>query len=338
MLRQAATRSSCPAARLSFADAAPAAARVLQRHRPRRRGLHGPDRARRPRRSTTTARCSTSSRPRPACRLTPLRPRAARRSSSRSAGKTARLPVTIGVVTENVYTFDHADEATRWNPNGTAPATQQLADAGRPPAAHLPGPPQHGHQLADRRDAAGGRRARRCASACGCGRRTRSQYSNLSYVDAGGTSRSPLGSPISPGWNDLRVDAAGRRPVPDPLSAFQVIETNVARQDDGAVIFDKLEVDNSVEVPSPPLEPLRQDPLFSPDGTTNGRTTGRSRRSPTSSSRPPPGAGQDRHRRAAAHPPTNADLVVLNGDITDLGARRRPGRSPGRRSRPAAAT
>ena len=36
------------------------------------------------------------------------------------------------------------------------------------------------------------------------------EYSNITYVDAGGTSRGPLGSSIQSGLEHLRVDAAGR--------------------------------------------------------------------------------------------------------------------------------
>ena len=147
------------------------------------------------------------------------------------------------------------------------------------------------------------------------------EYSNITYVDAGGTSRSPLGSPIRPGWNTYEWTLPAGVRFPIRVSAFQVIETNVSRQADGAVIFDKLEVDNAVEVPSPPLEPLRQDPMFSADGTTNGKddwsfaTLSDIQFTAASPELAKTGiAALNRIRK------TNAELVVLNGDITDLGA------------------
>ena len=85
------------------------------------------------------------------------------------------------------------------------------------------------------------------------------------------------------------------------------------------MIFDKLEVDNAVEVPSPPLEPLREDPLFSPDGKTGGdwsfATLSDIQFTAASPELAKTGiAALERIRRS------DAELVVLNGDITDLGA------------------
>ena len=236
----------------------------------------------------------------------------------RAAGKTARLPVTIGVSTENVYTFDHADEPTRWNPNGTAPATQQLSmQDGRLKLTYQ----------ARRNMGITWRTAATRPAAPGAPLRIRVrlwsqnalEYSNITYVDAGGTSRSPLGSPIRPGWNTYEWTLPAGVRFPIRVSAFQVIETNVSRQADGVVIFDKLEVDNAVEVPSPPLEPLRQDPMFSPDGNTGGdwsfATLSDIQFTAASPELAKTGiAALERIRRS------DAELVVLNGDITDLGA------------------
>ena len=254
----------------------------------------------------------------------------------RAAGKTARLPVTIGVSTENVYTFDHADEPTRWNPNGTAPATQQLSmQDGRLKLTYQ----------ARRNMGITWRTAATRPAAPGAPLRIRVrlwsqnalEYSNITYVDAGGTSRSPLGSPIRPGWNTYEWTLPAGVRFPIRVSAFQVIETNVARQADGAVIFDKLEVDNAVEVPSPPLEPLREDPMFSADGNDRRRLVVRDALGhPVHGGLA--GAGQDRHRRAQPHP--HDRRRARRAQRRHHRPRRRPptSTSRGRRSRPAAAT
>ena len=41
-------------------------------------------------------------------------------------GLDEKLPITIGVVQSNVYSFNHADEVSRWNLNGTSAANQTL--------------------------------------------------------------------------------------------------------------------------------------------------------------------------------------------------------------------
>ena len=202
-------------ARLAFADASPSAARVLRVTGRDAEGFTAPlelvdleldyDRA-----LLDVEQVATGLR---------LTPKAAGGTTLvvRAAGKAARLPITIGVSTENVYTFDHADEPTRWNPNGTAPATQQLSmQDGRLKLTYL----------ARRNMGITWRTAATRPVAPGAPLRIRVrlwsqnalEYSNITYVDAGGTSRSPLGSSIPPGLEHLRVDAAGRGPVPDPAS------------------------------------------------------------------------------------------------------------------------
>ena len=50
-----------------------------------------------------------------------------------------------------------------------------------------------------------------------------------------------------------------------------MIETNAALQKDGVVTFKSIDADYSATVANPPIDPLKPDALFSPDGTTNGK-------------------------------------------------------------------
>ena len=147
------------------------------------------------------------------------------------------------------------------------------------------------------------------------------QFSHISYRDAKGVSSGPLGSPIKAGDNDLVFSFPTSVTFPVTISATQAIETNVANQKDGVVTFKSIDADNSATVPSPPLDPLQQDALFSPDGTTNGKDDWSfGTLSDIQFTAANPGlakvgvAALERMRK------TNPDLIVLNGDVTDLGA------------------
>ena len=109
-------------------------------------------------------------------------------------GLEEQLPITIGVVQNNVYTFNHADEAARWNVNGTSAANQKLdvdadgylrltykAERNSGISAKtgfqiaVPGAPLRLHLKLNSTQAL--------------------QFSYLSYRDAGGVTRGPLGAP-----------------------------------------------------------------------------------------------------------------------------------------------
>ena len=237
----------------------------------------------------------------------------------KAAGQEARLPISIGVVTATAYTFDNADEVSRWTPNGTTPAAQTLSmQDGR---LKLTYPARRNQGISLRSTAPR-------INLPGAPLRVRLRIwseqalalSNLTWTDAAGRNSSVLGSPVRVGWNNLEWSFAATTTFPVRLTSFQAIETNVANQKDGSIIFDKIEVDSSAEVPSPPLEDLRPDPLFSPDGTTNGKddwafaTLSDIQFTAASPELAKTGIAALHRIRA-----TDPDLVVLNGDITDLG-------------------
>ncbi len=147
------------------------------------------------------------------------------------------------------------------------------------------------------------------------------QFSYISYRDAKGVSSGPLGSPIKAGENDLVFAFPASTTFPVTVSSTQVIETNVANQKDGVVRYEAIDEDVSATVASPPLDPLKPDALISPDGTTNGRDDwhfGAISDIQFTAANPALAkvgvAALERMR--ATHP----DLIVLNGDVTDLGA------------------
>jgi hypothetical protein len=236
------------------------------------------------------------------------------------AGRRRLLPVTIGVVTQTVYSFNHADEAARWNVNGTTAANQKLdtdADgnlrltykaernsgisAKTGFAIAVPGAPLRIHLKLNSTQAL--------------------QFSYISYRDAGNVSRGPLGTPVKVGDGDYVFTPPTDTKFPITITASQVIETNAALQKDGVVVFKSIDADYSATVPNPPVEPLEPDALFSPDGTTNGKddwsfaTLSDVQFTAANPTLAKVGvAALERMRK------THPDLIVLNGDVTDSGA------------------
>jgi 3',5'-cyclic AMP phosphodiesterase CpdA len=230
-----------------------------------------------------------------------------------------QLPVTIGVVTQTVYEFDHADEAARWNVNGTSAANQKLdVDAD----GHL--------RLTYKAERNSGISAKSGFQIAVPGAPLRIhlklhstqalQFSYLSYRDAGGVSRGPLGSPIKVGDGDYVFTPPSDTKFPVTITS-QVIETNGALQKDGVITFKSIDADYSATVPNPPVEPLEPDALFSPDGSTNGKddwsfaTLSDIQFTAANPALAKVGvAALERMRK------TDPDLIVLNGDVTDNGA------------------
>ncbi len=230
------------------------------------------------------------------------------------------LPITIGVVTQTVYGFNHADEASRWNVNGTSVANQKLdtdadgnlrlsykAERNSGISARtgftiaVPGAPLRLHLKLNSTQAL--------------------QFSYISYRDAADVTRGPLGTPVKVGEGDYVFTPPADTKFPITITASQVIETNAALQKDGVITFKRIDADYSATVPNPPVEPLKPDALFSPDGTTNGKddwsfaTLSDIQFTAANPALAKVGvAALQRIRRE--HP----DLVVLNGDVTDNGA------------------
>ena len=231
-----------------------------------------------------------------------------------------KLPITIGVVQNNVYMFNHADEATRWGVNGTTAANQKIdtdadgnlrltykAERNSGVSAKtgftiaVPGAPLRLHLKFTSTQAL--------------------QYTYLSWRDAGNVSSGPLGAPVKVGDNDVVFTLPSTTKFPITITSSQVIETNAALQKDGVVVFKSIDADYSSTVASPPADPLQPDALFSADGTTNGKddwSFGTLSDVQFTAANPTLAkvgvAAIERIRK------TNPDLIVLNGDITDNGA------------------
>ncbi|MBE2319148.1 phosphodiester glycosidase family protein [Solirubrobacter sp. CPCC 204708] len=251
-------------------------------------------------------------------RVTPLKP-GATMLVVKVAGKEVKLPITVGVVTQTVHTFDRPNEPSFWTPNGTAPATQQLSmQDGR---LKLTYEGRRNMGITIRLDLTPGR-----IPLPGQPLRMRLRLwsehdislSYLGYFDRDGGANGPLGSPIKKGWNDLVWTFPATTKFPVRINSFQVIETNVAAQKNGSVIFDRIEIDSSAEIESPPVAPLREDPLVSVDGSADGDWSFATLSDIQFTAAQPDLAktgiaALNRIRKS------DAELVVLNGDITDLG-------------------
>ncbi len=238
----------------------------------------------------------------------------------KAGGQDEQVAITIGVVQQNVYRFNHADEVSRWGVNGTVAANQKLAlsddgyltltykaernsglSAKTGFAITLPGAPLRVHLKLNSTQAL--------------------QFSYISYKDAKGVTSGPLGSPVKAGENDLVFAFPASTTFPVTISSTQVIETNVANQKDGVVKYESIDEDVSATVASPPLDPLRPDALFSTDGRTNGKddwsfgTLSDIQFTAANPTLAKVGVAALERMRA-----THPDLIVLNGDVTDLGA------------------
>ena len=234
--------------------------------------------------------------------------------------QTVKLPTTVGVDTTTIYEFDNADEDQRWITNGTAGTEKILSVAPEglrldykkarnmgvtktPVETRIPVPGEplrvHWRVWSD----------------------GPTQFSNMTWIDADGASKSQLIGGVSEGWNDVVWTMPSDTKFPIKLASFQVIETNTARQRDGAIVLDRIDIDSAPAVELPPEEPLRADPLITPSGRTNGRddwsyaTLSDIQFTAADPTLAKVGiAALQRIRRE------RPDLVVLNGDITDLGA------------------
>lgn len=237
-----------------------------------------------------------------------------------AAGKTVKLPTTVGVNTSTIYEFDHEDEDQRWTTNGTAGTAKSLSLAPeglkltyakarnmgvtKTPAATqiaVPGQPLRVRWRVWSED--------------------KTEFSNMYWIDATGASKSQLLPGPNPGWNEITWTLPADTKFPVKISQFQVIETNTGRQQDGAIVLDRIEVDQAPAVELPAEEPLKADPLISPDGTTNGKddwsyaTLSDIQFTAADPTLAKVGIAALKRIRQA-----KPDLVILNGDITDLGA------------------
>ncbi len=227
------------------------------------------------------------------------------------------LPVTVGVQTRELYRFDHDDEASRWTTTGTAGAAKALAEV--PEGLKLSFAAQRNMGIAPAMsiDVPGQPLRIRIKLLSS----VQTEFTSLYWTDATGATKNRLVPGPVPGANAIDVALPSDTKFPIKISQLQVVETNTTRQAPGEVSFQSIEADTAPEVTLPAPEPLRADPLVSPDGRFAAKddwtfaTLSDVQFTAADPELAKVGvAALERIRRR------KPDLVVLNGDITDLGA------------------
>jgi 3',5'-cyclic AMP phosphodiesterase CpdA len=147
------------------------------------------------------------------------------------------------------------------------------------------------------------------------------QFTNLAWYDADGVRKSKLEVGTQPGENAIEWVLPTDTKYPIKIAELQVIETRSAQQAPGEVVFKSIEADVAPSIEQPPLEPLRADPLISPDGRFSSRDDWTFA---TLSDVQFTAVNQELTKVAIAALARirrdDHDLVVLNGDIVDTGS------------------
>jgi exopolysaccharide biosynthesis protein len=238
----------------------------------------------------------------------------------RAAGQTVALPVTVGVETVELYRFDHADEAQRWVVNGTAGQPKTLSVV--PEGLKLTYGAQRNMGItktpADTRIPAPGQplriRVRLSAS-------VPTQFANLAWYDADGVRQGLLIAGPQAGEDALEWTLPSGTKFPIRIAEVQVIETRTAQQAPGEVVFQAIEADVAPDVALPPSEPLRPDPLISPDGRFEESDDWTfATLSDVQFTAANPELTKVAIAALARIRRDRPDLVVLNGDIVDTGS------------------
>jgi len=142
-----------------------------------------------------------------------------------------------------------------------------------------------------------------------------------SFAQADGTYKGLYSTPLKPGWNDVEFALPADTKYPIKVDTFQAIETTVAAQRDGSIVIGEVSADVPSEVELPEQEPLRSDALVSADGSLQEgadftfATLSDVQFTHVNQEMVPVAIQALRRIRA-----TRPDLVVLNGDVVDLGA------------------
>ncbi len=240
------------------------------------------------------------------------------------AGQTAKLPVSVGVETHDMYDFQDEGVVDRWTNNSTnaTPVRTKVDD----------GLKMEFGPLRNKGITAAGV-ASRWVEMPGQPLRVRIKVkssvfvpSGLTYAgfwDAGGRSHGLYGTGLTPSddWQYVTFNIPSTATFPIRWNSFQAINTDVTQQVAGEIIFGGVEADVPSEVELPGQELLRStNDVFSPDGRTNGKddfsyaTFSDVQFTATDLTLADVGvAGIKRVRQS------DVDLVVLNGDITDYG-------------------
>jgi exopolysaccharide biosynthesis protein len=247
----------------------------------------------------------------------------------KAAGQTVKLPISVGVQTQSAYAFDDEGAATRWASNSTRPVTISKVDEGL--KMDFEGMRNKGISAQSV--------STRWVPIDGQPLRVRLKIKSNVFVPSGLTYAGFWDSDITPtkpngnsyglygtgieakdGWQYVTYTIPSTAKFPIRWNSFQAINTDATQQKAGSIIFGGVEADVPSAVEIPAQEAVRPDALFSPDGRTNGKddfsfaTFSDIQFTGDDPELAKVGvAGLKRVRK------TGADLVVLNGDITDYG-------------------
>ena len=243
----------------------------------------------------------------------------------RAGDHTVKLPITVGVQTVRPYAFDDEYAANgRWTRNGTAGGLMAISDD--PEGIRLD------FSAARNVGITAGSNPSRWVEIPGQPLRVRvkiksdiSVPSDLTYAgfwDSAGKSIGVYGTGLQPSeeWQYATFSIPQTATFPIRFNSFQGINTVVSQQKPGRFVFGGIEADVPSQIELPGVEPLRADPLISPDGQA-GEDADWSFASLsdiqfTASAPDLTKVAVAALQRIRAESP---DLVVLNGDITDRG-------------------
>ncbi|WP_203949547.1 phosphodiester glycosidase family protein, partial [Planotetraspora thailandica] len=183
------------------------------------------------------------------------------------AGKSVKLPITIGVQTKTVYDFDD-NVLTRWRNNSTAATTfsadpdglridfNGMRNVGIAPASAAQRVPVPGQPL---------RLRMRIKSSIS----VPNGLTYLLYYDANGKSTGIYGTGLaaSSDWQNVTWTLPANTAFPITINSFQGINTSVTQQKPGTFVLDRIEADIPTSIDLPAQPGLQADPLISDDGT-----------------------------------------------------------------------
>jgi exopolysaccharide biosynthesis protein len=239
-------------------------------------------------------------------------------------GEEAKLPISVGVETKTEYDFSDGGAASgRWVTNGTAGRAKTLTDT----AEGLRLEYQAARNMGFGARVAWDNSVPLAGQPLAVRIRVRSQERvSLTYAvfrDPDNRAVTVYGPALRGGneWETVEFTPPPSTRFPVRFSYFQAIETNVALQRDGVLTFAGIETDNPSEVEIPAPAPLKSDPLVSADGQLQDgeeeftfATLSDVQFTHVNTEMVPVAIQALRRIRA-----TDPDLIVLNGDIVDLG-------------------
>ncbi|WP_197983833.1 phosphodiester glycosidase family protein [Aeromicrobium sp. CFBP 8757] len=246
-----------------------------------------------------------------------------------AGGRTARLPITVGVQVVRPYAFDDAAAATgRWTGNPTSAVTG-ISKVGDGLRLDFPAARNKGITAASV--------PARWVEIPGQPLRVRLKVKSDVLVPSGltyagfwdstmksyglyGTGLEPLGVGANDPWQYVTFTIPSTATFPVRWNSFQGINTAPDQQKAGSMVFGGVEADVPSEIELPGQEPLRSDPLFSPDGATDPDTDWSfATLSDVQFTAAQPELTKVAIAALARIRAQEPDLIVLNGDIVDRG-------------------